>query len=137
MSSATKVFGAGIALGVIGRWANNKKALPGPSGVLEVIGALFLVSFMDKGRTEPIAKGLAWLFLAAVLLSDSSPLTGLAKAEGYTPTPGAVPPGAIGPTVLPPTETGNYGGAPSPATSLTPNGTGYTARAIPTPRRTP
>lgn len=135
--SATKVFGAAIALGVIGRWANNKKALPGPAGTLEVIGALFLVSFMDRGRTEPIAKGLAWLFMAAILLSDSSPLTGLAKAEGYTRPPGTVPPGAIGPTVLPVTETGNYGSAPGP-TGATPNtGTGYTARAIPTPRRTP
>jgi hypothetical protein len=28
-----------------------------------------------------VAQGLAWLFMAAVLLSDSSPLTGLAKAE--------------------------------------------------------
>jgi hypothetical protein len=135
--SATKVFGAAIALGVIGRWANNKKALPSPAGTLEVIGALFLVSFMDKGKTEPIAKGLAWLFMAAVLLSDSSPLTGLARAEGYSPAPGTVPPGAIGPTVLPPTETGNYGSAPSPAGNTSPTGTGYTARAIPTPRRTP
>jgi len=136
--SATKVFGAAIALGVIGRWANNKKALPGPSGTLEVIGAMFLVSFMDKGRTEPIAKGLAWLFMAAVLLSDSSPLTGLAKAEGYTPKPGSVPPGAIGPTVLPPSEIGNYGAAPAPPGAQTTTGSGgYTARAIPTPRRTP
>ncbi len=79
--SATKVFGAAIALGVVGRWANNKKALPDPTGVLEVLGALFLVAFMDQGKTEPVAKGLAWLFLAAVLLSDSSPLTGLVKAE--------------------------------------------------------
>ena len=130
------MFGAAIALGVIGRWATNKKALPSPAGTLEVIGALFLVSFMDKGKTEPIAKGLAWLFMAAVLLSDSSPLTGLAKAEGYAPAAGALPPGAIGPTVLPPSETGSLGAAPSPQTA--PNtGTGYTARAIPTPRRTP
>lgn len=123
--SATKVFGAAILLGVIGRWANNKKALPSVQGTLEVIGALFLVSFMDRGRTEPVAKGLAWLFLGAVLLSDSSPLTGLSKVE-------AAPAQPIGPTVLPPNETNNYGAAPAPSTST---GTGYTARAVSTPRR--
>ena len=130
--SATKVFGAAIALGVVGRWANNKKALPGVQGTLEVIGALFLVSFMDKGKTQPVAKGLAWLFMAAVLLSDSSPLTGLAKAEGFSPQPPQAP---IGPTVLPPNEINNYGAAPSPAGTSAPTGTGYTARAVSTPRR--
>lgn len=130
--SATKVFGAAILLGVVGRWANNKKALPGVQGTLEVVGALFLVSFMDKGKTQPVAKGLAWLFMAAVLLSDSSPLTGLAKAENYPGTP------PIAPTVFPPNEINNYGnGAVAPsAVPVTPNtGTGYTARATPTPRR--
>ena len=98
--SATKVFGAAIALGVIGRWANNKKALPGIPGMLEVAGALVLVSLLDHGRTEPVAKGFAWLFLAAVLLSDSSPLTGLAKAETAKPaapaSPGRIPTTAPG-----------------------------------------
>lgn len=93
---ATKVFGAAIALGVIGRWANGKKALPSAGGALEVLGALFLVAFMDQGKTEPVAKGLAWLFLAAVLLSDSSPITGLTKAEAAAgksaaPAPPAIP----------------------------------------------
>ena len=94
--SATGVFGAAIAVGVIGRWANDKKALPSLGGALEVAGALVLVSLLDRGSTEPVAKGLAWLFMAAVLLSDSSPLTGLAKAEAAAdrpPTP-APPPAA-------------------------------------------
>jgi hypothetical protein len=111
--SATKVFGAAIALGVIGRWANNKKALPSMAGILQVTGALFLVSFMDRGKTEPVAKGLAWLFMAAILLSDSSPLTGLVKAEqanGRIPTAapgngGGSFPGAAGATTPPPANT--------------------------------
>lgn len=81
--SATKVMFLAIMLGVVGRWANNKHALPSASGTLEVIGALFLISLLDSGKTEPVAKGFAWLFFTAVLLSDSSPITGLAKAEGY------------------------------------------------------
>ncbi len=79
--SATKIMGFAIAAGVIGRWANNKKALPSAAGVLQVIGALFIVSLLDTGKTEPVAKGLAGLFAVAVFLSPDSPLTGLAKAE--------------------------------------------------------
>jgi hypothetical protein len=93
--SATGVFGAAIAVGVIGRWANNEKALPSLGGALEVAGALVLVSLLDRGSTEPVAKGLAWLFMAAVLLSNSSPLTGLAKAEAAaakTPAPASAAP---------------------------------------------
>lgn len=81
--SATKVMMIAVLLGVVGRWANNKKALPSASGVLEITGAVVLISLLDTARTEPVAKGFAWLFLAAVLLSDSSPITGLARAEGY------------------------------------------------------
>ena len=130
--NATRVFGAAILLGVVGRWANNKKALPGVQGSLEVLGALFLVAFMDRGKTQPVAKGLAWLFLAAVLLSDSSPITGLARAE----TSGGRVPNAVtggGPF---PGEAG-AGRVPTPATGGAPfPGAGYTARATPTPRRT-
>ena len=35
-------------------------------------------------QTEPVAKGFAWLFLVAVLLSNKSVLTALGKA-GTTP----------------------------------------------------
>jgi hypothetical protein len=79
--NATKVMGIAIAAGVIGRWANNKKALPPATGVLQIIGALVLVSLLDQGKTEPVAKGFAWLFAVAVVLSPDSPLTGLAHAE--------------------------------------------------------
>ena len=41
---------------------------------------------LDQGRTEPIAQGLAWIFLAAVCLSDNSPITGLAKVTGVSTT---------------------------------------------------
>jgi hypothetical protein len=127
--SATKVFGAAIALGVIGRWASNKKALPSIGGSLEVLGALFLVSVMDRGKSEPVAKGLAWLFMAAVLLSDSSPLTGLAKAEKAASLPtAAVNAPAAGAGRVPTPATG---GAPAGALDSGAN----TARATNTPRR--
>ena len=111
--SATKVFGAAIALGVVGRWANNKKALPSTGGMLQVAGALVLVAFLDRGRTEPVANGLAWLFMAAVLLSDSSPLTGLVKAENAA---GRVPSSAPG------NGGGPFPGAPAAHTTPAPRG---------------
>ena len=39
------------------------------------------------GRTQDIAKGFAWLFLAAVLLGNNSPLQAIAKAGGNTSNP--------------------------------------------------
>lgn len=130
---ATKVFGAAIALAVIGRWSAGKKALPTASGTLEVLGALFLVAFMDKGRTEPVAKGLAWLFMAAVLLSDSSPLTGLAKAEGASAnssvTAAAASAGAAATTAA------ASGRVPTAATGGAPAGALDSVRATNTPRR--
>lgn len=89
--NATKIMGFGIAAAVIGRWANNKKALPSAAGVLQVIGALFLISLLDTGKTEPAARGFAWLFFAAVMLSPDSPLTGLAKAENRSATTASSP----------------------------------------------
>lgn len=82
--NATKIMLAAIAVGILGRWAHNQKAVPSAQGVIQVIFALILISALDNGRTAPIARGFALLFLAAVLLSDNSVLTGLAKS-----TPGA------------------------------------------------
>lgn len=79
--SATKVMVTALLLGVVGRWANNKQAIPSAKGLVETLFALAMISFMDQGKTQPVAKGLAWLFLGAVLLSDDSPLTGLARMQ--------------------------------------------------------
>lgn len=85
--SATKIMAFAIAAGIVGRWANNKKALPSIQGSLQVAGALILIAVLDNGETEPVAKGFAWLFTAAVFLSPDSPLSGLAKAEGAAAAP--------------------------------------------------
>lgn len=77
--SATKVMVTAMLAGVVGRWANNKRALPDGKGMIEVLFALGVIAFLDQGKTAPVAKGFAWLFFAAVMLSDNSPLTGLAK----------------------------------------------------------
>ena len=80
--SATELMVVAIILGVIGRWAHNENAVPSAKGVVEIIFALLVIAMLDQGRTEQIATGFAWLFFAAVLLSNNSPLTGLAKTFG-------------------------------------------------------
>lgn len=78
--NATTVMIAAIAAGVVGRWAHNEKAVPSAGSVVGIMFALILIASLDQGKTEPVAKGFAWLFLAAVLLSNNSPLTGLANS---------------------------------------------------------
>lgn len=88
---ATTVMLLGIGAALVGRWSHNQPTVPSAAGVVEVTFALIVIAAMDGGKTEPIAKGFAWLFLAAVLLSNNSPLTGIAKAANPAPTPKAPP----------------------------------------------
>jgi hypothetical protein len=80
--SATQIFLFAILLGVLGRWAHNEKAVPSVGQTISVIFSLILIAALDEGRTQGVARGFALLFLAAVLLSDNSVLTGLAKSSG-------------------------------------------------------
>lgn len=69
-----------IAAAAFGRWTHNKPA----ASVQLVVQATFvvlIVAFMDQGETETVAKGLAWLFLAAVMLGKDSPITGVTAAS--------------------------------------------------------
>jgi len=75
---ASTVMISSVALAVIGRWAHNKKTAD-IKAVVEVTFAIMFIAFLDQGKTEPIAKGFAWLFFAAVLLGSDSPITGIAK----------------------------------------------------------
>lgn len=77
--SATELMLVAFLLAVVGKWAHKQKAIPSGAGLVEIIFSLLVVSLLDQGRTQGIARGFAWLFLAAVVLSDNSPLTGLAK----------------------------------------------------------
>lgn len=77
---ATHLMLIALGAGVVGRWSHNEDAVPSAGQVISVLFALVLISALDQGRTEEIARGFAWLFLAAVLLSNNSPLTGLAES---------------------------------------------------------
>ena len=79
--SATVVFAIAWAALLLGHWANNQPTT-NVKQVLEMGFALIVIALLDQGQTEPIAKGFAWLFLAAVLLRSDSILTALAKTTG-------------------------------------------------------
>jgi uncharacterized MAPEG superfamily protein len=68
-----------IVGGLVGRWSHNQRAVPSAAGVVEILFAVVVIAALDQGNTAGIARGFAWLFLAAVLLSNNSPLTGIAK----------------------------------------------------------
>jgi predicted branched-subunit amino acid permease len=77
----------GIAAAAFGRWTHDKPAAS-VKLVVEATFAVLLIAFMDQGESEPVAKGLAYLFLAAVLLGADSPISGLTSAN-FTKTAGA------------------------------------------------
>lgn len=81
---ASSIMIFAVAAAIIGRWANNKSTPIDAKAVIETVFAIIVVALLDQGQTEGIAKGFAWLFLAAVLLSNNSPLTGIAKATSKT-----------------------------------------------------
>ena len=76
---ASYITALAVLLLVAGRWAHDKPAL----NVQTVVGGVFVImviAALDGGATEEIAKGMAWLILAAVALSADSPLTAIAAA---------------------------------------------------------
>ncbi len=86
--SATTVMAIAIVGGIVGRWAHNKKAVPSAATIVKILFAVVVVAALDQGNTATVARGFAWLFLAGVLLSNSSPLTGIAKSVTATPKKG-------------------------------------------------
>lgn len=77
--SGTTLMAIGVVSALVGRWAHNQPAVPSPAGLVKVAFAVVVIAALDQGRTQDIARGFAWLFLAAILLSKNSPLTGIAK----------------------------------------------------------
>lgn len=89
---AAYVVALAILLLVIGRWAHNMPAF----NVQTVVAAVFVtlvIAALDHGATEEIAKGMAWVLLAVVVLNPLSPITAIANAINSkvtgNPTPSA------------------------------------------------
>lgn len=78
--SATTIMMIAFGALVLTHWANNEPTLSVKT-VVEMIFAIIVIALLDQGQTEPIAKGFAWIFLAAVLLSSKSILNALGKVQ--------------------------------------------------------
>jgi hypothetical protein len=83
---ASTIMLSAIGLSILGRWAHNQKITA--TAVAEGMFAVFVIAMLDQGKTEPIAKGFAWLFFAAVMLGNNSPLTGLAQVSNRSAAAG-------------------------------------------------
>jgi hypothetical protein len=85
MSATTVMLIAWGAL-IVGHWSNNQPTI-NRTEIIEMAFATLVIAVLESTSAEPIAKGFAWLFLAAVLLRSDSVLTGLAKATGTGTAP--------------------------------------------------
>lgn len=85
---------------ILTHWA-NKEPTVSVKLIVEMTFATLFVAFLDQGNAEPVATGLAWLFLGAVLLSKGSILTklgtiGTAKPASVTTNNAATGPNNAG-----------------------------------------
>ena len=90
---AAYVAALALLLLVAGRWAHDEPAFDVQT-VAGAIVVLVTVAALDHGSTEPVAKGIAWIILAVVALSDNSPVTAIAhlvnsKAAASTTSTGS------------------------------------------------
>jgi hypothetical protein len=80
--SAVTVFLLAWGALIVGHWSHSEPTVS-VKQIIEMAFALIVIALLEgSAQSEPIAKGFAWLFLAAVLLRSDSVLTGLAKATG-------------------------------------------------------
>ena len=76
---ASVVMFLAVLLYIIHRWATNKPAVTLPI-VMSGIFVIFVIALLDQGRTEPVARGFAWLFFIVAAYNAVPALTGAAKS---------------------------------------------------------
>jgi hypothetical protein len=68
-----------VGIGILGQWAHGKSITA--KGAAQVVFALVVIAALDTGKTEPLAKGFAGIYLTAVLLGKNSPLNAIQKIK--------------------------------------------------------
>jgi hypothetical protein len=68
-----------VLLYIVHRWATNKPAVTLPI-VMSGLFVIFVIAMLDGGRTEPVARGFAWLFFIVAAYNAVPALTGAAKS---------------------------------------------------------
>ena len=81
---AWHIYAAGLGFYVLGRWARNNKAVPSAKQVGGAIFVLFALDLADTGNAAPVARGFAWLFTTAAVLTSIGPVTKNIGGTGST-----------------------------------------------------
>lgn len=76
---ASVVMFLAVLLFLIHRWATNQPAVTLPI-VLSGLFVVFVIAMLDQGRTEPVARGFAWLFFIVAAYNAIPAVTGAAKS---------------------------------------------------------
>jgi hypothetical protein len=80
-------MGVAVLLYVVHRWATGKPAVDVKT-LVEGVFAILVIAMLDQGRTEPIAKGFAWLFFVVAAYTAIPSIT---KAANPKPVKKAKP----------------------------------------------
>lgn len=84
---ASSIMLLAVVLYAVHRWAKDQSVID-PKTVVESLFAILVIAFLDQGKTEPIAKGFAWLFLVAaayVAIPTITKSPAVKKATGKKP----------------------------------------------------
>ncbi len=82
---ASTIMLVAVLLYMVHRWATNKTAVDART-VVEAAFAILVIALLDQGETEQVAKGFAWLFLAAAAYT-AIPVIGKAAQPKKKPQP--------------------------------------------------
>lgn len=87
-----------VLLYIIARWARNEPAVT-LQGVLAGLFVIFVVGLLDRGRTEEVARGIAWLFFIVAAYNAIPAYTGAIGSAhgGISPSTG---PSSVPPTIV-------------------------------------
>lgn len=76
---ASVLMALAVFLYILHRWATNQPAVTLPI-VLSGLFAIFVIALLDQGRTEPVARGFAFLFLLVAAYNAIPAFTGALKS---------------------------------------------------------
>lgn len=86
--SATEIMALAVTAWVVARWIHDQPVI----SVHIIAGgiiAIAVIAALDHGRAEPVAKGLAWLFLIGAGYQVIGPLAKLANSSARHNPPAA------------------------------------------------
>lgn len=98
---ASYVMILAVLLFILHRWATNQPAVTLPI-LLSGLFAIVVIGLLDNGRSAPVARGFAWLFLVVAAYKAIPAFTGALKsAQDAAGAPGiniatGLPPGVVG-----------------------------------------